>query len=469
MPGLQFIRVTQRAAFFYEADFLDQQVAETLAQTKPNNLGVAYLQGISQEVLSTMIRATRSTTELLLDPTGTVLDSAKGLVEAIRGRMDKEGESFWEAVNSVLNPVTRLVRAGEQANEIAGEALAAARRGELDNAVRLAREAGRSATQSGLAAADLYSMGTGVAGAYSRARGTLQRLPTRRRGIPDIPPEAPRPSRPPQPQSRPRAVTPDGVPGRSEVDPIPVAPPSRPRPDGLTGTVIHDGAGGPQRPAPVVVSRPHPAQPEVPVFDRQWVEPVRQMREQLHKIQQAEAAEQVRALPPEQRLDTKYRNTRPAVKAGYNSKEWLTAADLQLAYPDRGYLTEVELVSVVRRDGVEIPAREIGMAIDPKRPGRKLDVLEVRPEGTYRDYELKTTTSIEEAYPAKGVEVKDFKKSTVLGTEIRKANAVFDYAVANNGKVRVSGKALDGQRVELELDPALFRGTTPSTYREVPN
>jgi hypothetical protein len=124
------------------ADFLDQKVAETLAQSKPNNLGVAYLQGILQEVLSTMIQATRSTTEQNIDPVGTTLDLAKGLVEAIRGRMDKEGESFWEAVDSVLNPVTKLVRAGEQANEIAGEALAADRRGRgIMLCVLLARQA----------------------------------------------------------------------------------------------------------------------------------------------------------------------------------------------------------------------------------------------------------------------------------------------------------------------------------------
>jgi len=41
------------------------------------------------------------------------------------------------------------------------------------------------------------------------------------------------------------------------------------------------------------------------------------------------------------------------------------------------------------------------------------------------------------------------------GKELRKTNAVFDYAKNTHGKVRVNGQDFFGNRVELQLDPDL--------------
>jgi hypothetical protein len=49
------------------------------------------------------------------------------------------------------------------------------------------------------------------------------------------------------------------------------------------------------------------------------------------------------------------------------------------------------------------------------------------------------------------------------------AAALFDYARQNDGTVRVRGVSLDGQIIDLDLNPARFTGTAPSRHGELPN
>lgn len=50
----------------------------------------------------------------------------------------------------------------------------------------------------------------------------------------------------------------------------------------------------------------------------------------------------------------------------YNSLEWLTAAELQRAHPDRGYLTQVELVSV-ETAAKRVSVQDLTSAVNPKK------------------------------------------------------------------------------------------------------
>jgi hypothetical protein len=52
----------------------------------------------------------------------------------------------------------------------------------------------------------------------------------------------------------------------------------------------------------------------------------------------------------------------------YNSLEWLTAAELQRAHPDRGYLTQVELVSV-ETAAKRVSVQDLTSAVNPKKGG----------------------------------------------------------------------------------------------------
>lgn len=216
----------------------------------------------------------------------------------------------------------------------------------------------------------------------------------------------------------------------------------------------------------VLATTSHATFPEVPVPEREHLRTARRLREDQLQIEQAEAAEKLARMSSEERRDP---GTRLGVaKPTYNSLEWLTAADLQLVHPDRGYVMQVELVSVVtpRR---EVKATAVTRRIDRKLPGRKLDILEVRPDGSFGDLETKTNRALVAPFPAGGVEVEDFKSGTTLKKEIDKTNAVFDYARRHNGKVRVRGLGLDGRPVEMLLDPAGFTGTVAARYREIPN
>jgi hypothetical protein len=130
------------------ADYLSGQISEVLAETKPDTLGTAYLQGILQGLADTLIRGYVGLGQQTRDPIGTSIRTATELLDAIRAHT-QAGEGFWEAVNSVLNPAARLFSEASQANEIAGKALEAARQGNWSEAVGLAREAGQRAVGGG--------------------------------------------------------------------------------------------------------------------------------------------------------------------------------------------------------------------------------------------------------------------------------------------------------------------------------
>ncbi|MEZ7127984.1 hypothetical protein ACBR40_21895 [Nonomuraea sp. AD125B] len=403
------------------AEHLNRQIGEAIAQTKPGDLGVAYLQGVLQETLSTLVGAGAAMGQAMIDPSSFALRSASDLVNAIREHM-AQGEAFWEAVNSVLNPMTRVLNNAWEANETAGRALEAARTGDRDRAVELAREAGRGAARAGLAVADTVTTATD---AVSTGRSFLRHRRTGR--SPALG------TSPPPPRSE----------GSYEFSPRSAA-----HADPLTSTL-----------------RTHPIHAQVPLLDPAEVRVKRRLREGLLKTQQAEAARALESLPIERRRDPSRRL--PLAKAIYNSYEELTALDLQAVYPERGYLTQVELVSVVTPTG-EIPTRRINASVDVNQPGRTLDILELRPDRKFGDYELKTVESLKNSYPARGAEVSAFKKSSRLSKQISKTKAVFEQARTDGGRVRVRGRTLDGATVELLLDPDGFLGTTPMSYRQLP-
>ena len=442
------------------ADLLNKQVADAIAQTKPNTLGDAYLQGIAQGLFEGGLGAGVGLVQMGADPIGTSIRTATELLQAIREHM-ADGEPWWMAVHSVLNPADRLFTEAWQANQIAGEAAEAYRRGDWQEAVRRAREAGQSAARAGIAASETVMLGKDLGGAGMRLRN---RLRTRQRGSSPTVPPAPRPEDPPPPPRPPDS--PEGtVRVHSEADPS--APPREPspRPDRLTGTIVHDGVMGPQVPVRQI-AKPHLKFSQLPVFEPEYIQQVRPLHERLLRFEQAEAASKLESMTESMRRDPKQR--RAVSKKILNQREWLTAMDQQLAYPDRAYLTQVELVSVVTEAG-EIPASKFGKSIDPKNPGRISDVLEVRPDGKFGDIETKTERAILSAYPKRGVEVSAFNRGTKLSKQIRKAKAVFDGAKELNGKVRVRGFDLSGRPHVIDLDPADFTSTRPSRYGELPN
>jgi hypothetical protein len=139
----------------------------------------------------------------------------------------------------------------------------------------------------------------------------------------------------------------------------------------------------------------------------------------------------------------------------------------------------VELVSV-ETAAKRVSVQDLTSAVNPKkRRGRILDVLELWPDGSFRDLELKTDSALLRAYggrfdpargwrfstrgPRGGVEITEFIPSDVLSKELEKTRVVFDHPKRTGGNVRVRGVALDGvTTVELLLDPADFAGTVPA-------
>jgi hypothetical protein len=238
-------------------------------------------------------------------------------------------------------------------------------------------------------------------------------------------------------------------------------------------------------PSPTDVSPlvPDPGLPaQVRVGNSPELENWRSLRTHGLRAEQAEAARKLATMTSRKRRDPGQRLG--VSKPIYNSLEWLTAAELQRAYPDRGYLTQVALVSV-ETAAKRVPVQDLTSAVNLERRGRILDVLELRPDGTFRDLELKTASALLRAYggrfdpargwrfstrgPRGGLEITEFIPSDLLTQELEKTRVVFDYAKRNSGRVRVRGVALDGvTTVELLLDPADFAGTVPARYRELP-
>jgi hypothetical protein len=210
------------------ADALRQQAADVVAATRPSSLGIAYLQGIGLGLFDAAIGAAQGLAEAIANPIGSGLRQAKELMQQIDARI-AQGESLWEAANSVLNPVARFFEEASVANALAGQAIEAAKH-DWSEAVRLSREAGRAAAAGGVAAAETFDLAHRTVGRIRQLRTALPR----RRGTPPTPPaRRPAPEPPRSPQS-------DGEIGRrpltrSEVDPIPVR---RSEPSDITGKAL---------------------------------------------------------------------------------------------------------------------------------------------------------------------------------------------------------------------------------------
>jgi hypothetical protein len=437
------------------AEWMQNQVAQAIASSKPSSLGAAYMQGILQEAVSTIIAQGASAADMQLDPVGTSIQSAQQIIESIGDHMS-QGEGFWEAVNSVLNPMVRVFNNAYDANEIAGRAMGAFRAGHWDEAVRLARESGRRAVRSGAAAAETVMLATGAAeGATKITRRWRQRPPT------EMPPPTPRPRLPepePFPQPKERTLPPVEVPPRSEVDPIPAS--SQPRADGLTGTVYHpDGVPPPPAPLP---STTHSHFTQIPVSNRGFLRTKLDLLQRLYKeVQQPELARQMESLPKDQRLDPRKRNWRAT--AAINTKEQITVTQNQLAHPDRAYVYHARL-DIVTDKGQIIPGRAIA------GKGRIPDTFEGFPDGTYNLPEYKTERTIVNAYPeGPNVTVQNFAPGTKLGDQLARQRKIIDYAKSKNYQLRVRGQALDGRPVEIVVPPADYRGDVVTTYGEIPN
>jgi hypothetical protein len=446
-------------------DALNEQVARAIAASKPNNLGVAYVQGILQGLAGTLIGLGPGFLDTLADPEGAREDTMR----AIREEMAK-GASFWEAANTVLNPMTRALILGWEANNLAGEALAAAQRGEWDLAVRLARQSGNRAAGGGTAVVETVGVAEGLGGVGRQGMRAVKRLKrVRPAGRPSAAPPSPAPPPPPPPTQQ----AGPGVPTYVQ-QPVVSTPKSTPPPSPLTGAI---GPRLPARPAlppaPVALTRPNPGKPDLRIFPRAYVETARPLLEQDLKGKQAEYAQRMRAEPPEIRMDDEVRARRG--KRVYNALERVTAADLQLAHPERSFPTDATWVSLRYADGTEAPIRKIPELVDDLfeadlRPyGTTSDALEVAPDGTWWDLEMKRENAIKEAYDeGPGVEAA-FQKSTKLSMQIRKRKMIVDYAIKNNASVKIRLHELDGSQKVVLFDPNKFKGSRVLAYRQASN
>jgi hypothetical protein len=354
--------------------------------------------------------------------------------------------------------MVRVLEDGWSANEIAGEALAAMRAGRTDEAIRLARESGRSTMRSVAAATDTVLLATGAARSAATLGERWRGRPRTELPAPDPPRRVPEPEPLPAPRDRvppPDEAPPRVAPPRSEVDPIEAGP----RPDGLTGRVA-DGvpAGEPQR---RVRSAPHAAFKEVPVSSREVVRTELDIARGRYAGEQARLAEEMRSLEAARRRDPKVRN--PAASDAIRLKERISALESQLVHPDRAYLVQAH-VDVVLPDGRVMTGADIAGT------GRVPDVFEGFPDGRFSMVEYKTETTIREAFPKRGgVEVPALKRSSKPGDQLSREQRIVDYAKANGGRLRISAEALDGTPVRLEVEPGRYRGSSLRRYGELAN
>jgi hypothetical protein len=442
------------------ADWMQNQAAQAIASARPATLGDAYLQGIMQELASAMISTGANAVSSSVDPVGATIQTARQLIGSISDHMS-QGEGFWEAVNSTLNPVVQVLERAYDANQIAGQALAAYQAGNWDEAVRLARLAGRNALQSSSAVVDTVGTATGLAEAGQRVaakvRNWRQRPPGQLPAPPHLPPM-------PEPEPLPGARQP--VPGmepspRSEVDGVPAA--GGPRSDGITGTVVH-GEGGPPAPVLAPPATAYPTFPQVEVPSPARLRADLGELQALYKSQQASAASQLAALPQSERLDPQVRN--PMASAAINTKQKMTTIYNQLAHPDLAYLNQVSL-DVVTNTGEVIR----GADVPGVGTGRIPDAVALYPDGSWDPLEYKSEESLRNAYPAgPNVTVQAFKQSTPLGDQLARQQKIIDYAKSNGYQLQLRGTPLGGgPRVDVVVSPAAARGGQVIPYYQIPN
>jgi hypothetical protein len=440
---------------------LRRLAADAIAHTRPTNLGMAYLQGIGLGLFDTAVGAAEGIAGAAVDPVGTAIEQASAVMHAIDDRIAR-GESVWEAANFVLNPLVRLGEAAIEANDLAGQALASARHGDWNEALRLSRDAGRSAASGGVASAEAVGTAVGALETAGALRATVRRL--RGPSGPSAPhppvgseaPAAPRSPRPPEPQDPPSVPRP-----RNEVDPnheIRGLPP-----DAVTGKVFRNG---PERLPARPLERPHPANPQVPVFDRDYVRMQQILQEGVLDYERGVALGELERLPASRRLREGRGSDRIATaKRVFNELEQATALQAAVTHPDHGFLTQLEILHV-RTPAGEVAPSTINSAFGKGSKGRIADHLDLAPDGTYTLAENKRWTAIVDSYSRRGgVQGGGLRPSSSLGRQVRNETNIFDYARRNQGSVvRVRGRAFDGRVVELDLNPSLYRGPAPTPY-----
>jgi hypothetical protein len=444
------------------ADWLANQAAQAIASARPSTLGMAYLQGIMQESAATIINGAagiaENATSSTFDPVGTAIEGARQLVGTTRDRM-RQGEGFWEAVNGTLNPAVPVLVNAWTANQTAGQALAAYDAGHWDEAVRLARQAGRNTLRASVATVNTVTTAMGVAAAGGKAVGTVRTWRQRSPGRLPAPPPMPKP----EPLSGGREPLPPAA------EPLPASPTAggpgseAPRRDGLTGTVVH-GEIGPQPRVLASATTPFSAFPQVKVASPGFLRAEIEELSALYKRQQSDLADRMAALPPSERLKPQNRNL--IAKAAINTKEKITTAWNQLAHPDRAYLDQVTL-DVVTGTGEVIE----GADVPGVGQGRELDAVALYPDQTWDPLEYKTSQSTLNAYPAgPNVTAAGFKPSTPLGDQLARQQKIIDYAKSNGYQLRLRGTPVSGgPSVDVLVSPGSTRGGQVVPYHQIPN
>ncbi|MEU6371166.1 hypothetical protein ABZ876_37145 [Streptomyces sp. NPDC046931] len=435
------------------ADALREQAARAVAATRPGNLGLALIQGVGLGLLDAAVGQAQGLAE---DTTGDPLTNSLRRMGRIIDGIDERislGESPWEAANSVLNPMTRVLIKPVEADQLAGEALRVAPR-DWQRAVELSRESGRAMVDAVFGVLETAALAERGVSAYRRYGPA-----SRPRAVPPTPPVAPEPPVPASP-SRPGGTAAAQPPATVPV--VPVEPGS-----GVTGKVYRNGVQRlPTRP----LSRPHPMDRNLPVFDRDYVRMSKSLQRGLTDHARAVAAGRQEQLPLGRRLDERIRQPGGSArlrnaKAVFNQLERETVLDNALAHPDHAYLLQVKILGVRLEDGTLVPVETINRSFGARR-GRIADHLDMAPDGTFTLGENKRWTSLVNSYSESGgVTGGRINPGSTLGKEIAREAHPFEYASQRPGaKVVVQGQALDGRGVTTALDPGSYRGSTPTPY-----
>ena len=426
----------------------------TLAR-RPDTLGGALLQGAADEALGLLLDSQlHMLDEAVAGPAPSLARSVRSLADGYADRRAK-GEGALEALNSLLNPAVEAFNEVAIADALAERAIALAETGDA-RAIDESREAGRHALRSLSGVAQTVQTAVGATRTGSAAVQKI-RSSSRRPGVPAAP-RSPRDPKPPSP-----------LPRAPELPPASTAS----RGDGVTGFVYQ--APVPPIP-PAVTATPHPRYPDVKRYTGDWLGAAERHHEAVLLAMQRHNAEHWPKLPPQTRRRTSFLQ---ATEPLWGEREWLTASRLQRANPQDGFLLQVRWLSV-EAEGRSTPAWRILRKIDRRSPGRVEDIVQFRTDGKILPHELKHASQLPPAttprgallgaYPAGAkLEVPRFKAGSTLGKQLRKTQAMFDHARERKGVVRGVGYTLDGQLVDIVIDPANVLPTRVARYGELGN
>jgi len=438
------------------ADELRDTVRRVTLTGRPDTLGGAFMQGAADEALGMLLDSQLQALDAAVTgPSPTVVRSVRSLVDGYAARR-QAGEGVAEAFNSLLNPAVEAFNEVGMADTAAERAISLAQAGDA-RAIDESREAGRHTLRSMAGVARTVQMATGTARAGSsaitrvRASGTRPGVPA----VPRFPRDATVPTSPP--------------PHASQL--APASPLTPTRGDGVTGFVYQ--APVPSVPAPTGAT-PHPRFPDVKRFTGAWLDAAERQHAALLLAMQRHNADEWSKLPAATRRRMSFLQ---ATEPLWAEREWLTAARLQRGSPQDGFLVQVRWLAV-EADGRSTPAWRILRSIDKRSPGRVEDIVQFRTDGKILPHELKLASQLPPgssssgallgAYPAGAqVEVARFNPGSALGKQLRKTQRMLDYARGRGGLVRGVGYTLDGQLVEIVVDPANVLPTRVARYGEL--